>query len=69
MLRYDVETLAYLALIGICLILIGALLTAGPITIEQRGSVLAGIFAVLGAVAWRARHRSHRRTEDDEDPK
>jgi len=49
---------AYYAIIGICLILIGALLTAGPVTVEQRGTVLGAIFAALGYVAWRGgRHR------------
>jgi hypothetical protein len=53
----DVETLAYLAIVGVCLILIGALLTAGPVSIEQRGTVLGGIIVTLFTVAWRARRR------------
>jgi xanthine/uracil/vitamin C permease (AzgA family) len=52
--------LANYALIGICLILIGALLTAGPVSIEQRGAVLAGIIIVLVTMAWRYSH-SHRK--------
>jgi hypothetical protein len=53
---------AYYAIIAICLVLIGALLTAGPVSIEQRGTVLGAIFAALAYVAWRWR-RQHR--EDD----
>lgn len=55
----DVEGLSYLAIIGICLILIGALLTAGPVTIEQRGTVLGAIVATLFLVAYRARKRGY----------
>lgn len=54
----DPASAAQYALIGICLVLIGALLTPGAVTVEQRGAVLAGIITVLGAVSWRGRrHR------------
>ena len=43
------------ALIAICLVLIGALLTPGSVGIAERGTVLAGIVAVLFAVGWRIR--------------
>jgi uncharacterized membrane protein YdfJ with MMPL/SSD domain len=45
------------ALIAICLVLIGALLTPGSVGIAERGTVLAGIVAVLFAIGWRVRHR------------
>lgn len=65
---HDIEGLAYLAVIGICLTLVGALLTAGPVTVEQRGAVLSGILIVLFTVAWRVRHRGPRpRQWDDRD--
>ncbi len=43
------------AIIAICLVLIGALLTPGTVSIEERGAVLGGIAAVLLAIAWRMR--------------
>lgn len=45
------------ALVAICLVLIGALLTPGSVGIAERGTVLAGIVAVLFAIGWRMRHR------------
>jgi len=61
----EVETLSYLAIIGICLILVGGLIATVSISNEQKGTALVGIFAVLGAVAWRASHRILRRRKDD----
>jgi hypothetical protein len=55
--QLDPESAALYALIAICLVLIGGLLTTGIITIEQRGTVLAGVIAVLLAVAYRGRRR------------
>jgi hypothetical protein len=52
---HDTATLAYLAVIAICLVLIGALLTAGPLSVEQRGTVLGAIFGALAFVGWRSR--------------
>ncbi len=43
------------AIVAICLVLVGAILTAGPVSIAERGSVLAAIAAVLLAVGWRIR--------------
>lgn len=57
--KSDVEGLAYLTIIGLCLVLMGALLTAGPVTIEQRGAVLSGIVVTLFTVAFRARKRGY----------
>jgi len=53
----DPESAALYALVAICLVLIGAILTPGTLSIEQRGPVLAGIVTVLFGVAWRFRSR------------
>jgi hypothetical protein len=45
------------AIIAICLVLIGALLTPGAVSVEQRGVVLSGIVAVLIGIGWRIRRR------------
>ena len=55
----DIEGLAYLAIIGVCLVLIGAILTPGAVSIEQRGAVLGATVVTLFTVAWRARHRGY----------
>lgn len=44
---------ALYAIIAICFVLIGAILTLGPVSVEQRAAVLAAIFAALSIVAWR----------------
>ena len=54
----DPHDAAYWAIIAICLVLVGALITPGTLTAEQRGPVLAGIVAVLLAIGWRLRRRS-----------
>jgi hypothetical protein len=55
--KLDPASAALYAIIAICLVLLGALLTTGIISVEQRGTVLAGVIAVLLAIAWRSRHR------------
>lgn len=45
------------ALIAICLVLIGAILTPGSVSIDQRAALLAAIAAVLFAIGWRVRRR------------
>ena len=57
----DVREAALWALVAICLVLIGALLTPGSVGVAERGTVLAGIVAVLFAIGWRVR----RRKDDD----
>lgn len=52
--RLDAHGAALYAIIAICLVLIGALLTVGVVSVEQRAAVLAAIFTVLIAVGWRA---------------
>jgi hypothetical protein len=51
----DPRSAAQYALVAICLVLIGALLTPGTVGITERGTVLAGIVAVLLSLAWRGR--------------
>lgn len=57
----DVREAALWALVAICLVLMGALLTPGSVGVAERGTVLAGIVAVLFAIGWRVRKR-----KDDE---
>jgi hypothetical protein len=51
----DPGSAALYAIVAICLVLLGAILTAGPVSIAERGSVLAAIAAILLAIAWRGR--------------
>jgi hypothetical protein len=51
----NVHEAALWALIAICLVLIGALLTPGTVGIAERGTVLAAIAGVLFAIGWRVR--------------
>lgn len=48
---------AYWAIIAICLVLIGAILTPGTVGIDQRAALLAAIASILLVVAWRGRRR------------
>ena len=54
----DPATAALYSIIAICFVLVGAILTLGPVSVEQRAAVLAGIFAALSLVAWRNRRHS-----------
>jgi len=60
-LNLNVADAALWALIAICLVLIGALITPGTVGLAERGTVLAGIVATLFAIGWRVRKR-----KDDE---
>lgn len=51
----NVHDAALWALIAICLVLIGAILTPGAVGIDERAAILAAIAAVLFAVGWRIR--------------
>lgn len=51
----DPASAALYALIAICLVLVGALLTPGQVGLNERGAVLAAIAAVLFAIGWRIR--------------
>jgi putative Mn2+ efflux pump MntP len=56
--RLDPGSAALYALIAICLVLIGALITPGTVGLNERGAVLGGIVVVLFTVA-RLFHRRH----------
>ena len=62
--KLDPASAALYALIAICLVLVGAILTPGTVGIDERGAILAAIAAVLFAVGWRIRRG---RDRDDED--
>lgn len=56
--KLDPSSAALYAIIAICLVLVGALITPGTLSVEQRGPVLAGIVAALFGIAWRVtRHQ------------
>ena len=55
--RLDPAAAAQYALIAICLVLVGAIVTPGQVGIDERGAILAAIAGVLLAIAWRGRHR------------
>lgn len=52
----DPSTAAQYALIAICLVLIGAILTTGALGVAERGTVLVAVGTVLFAISWH-RHR------------
>jgi hypothetical protein len=51
--RLTPQDAALYALIAICLVLIGALLTPGQVGVNERGAILGAIAAVLFTIAWR----------------
>jgi len=53
----DPKSAALYALIAICLVLVGALLTPGTVGVDERGVVLAGIVTVLLLIGLRIRIR------------
>lgn len=53
----DPKSAALYALIAICLVLVGALLTPGTVGVDERGVVLAGIVGVLLLIGLRIRLR------------
>lgn len=53
----DPHEAALWALIAICLVLVGAIVTPGQVGIDERGAILAAIAGVLLAVGWRVRRR------------
>jgi hypothetical protein len=56
----DPASAALYALIAVCLVLIGAILTPGTVSVDQRAAILAAIAAVLFAIS-----RLQRRSPDD----
>jgi hypothetical protein len=63
----DPTEAALWAVIAICLVLIGAILTPGPVGINERGALLSAIGGVLLAIGWRARRRRSERPDDSDD--
>ena len=53
--RLDPASAALYALIAICLVLIGAIVTPGQVGLDERGAILAAIAGVLFAIGWRIR--------------
>lgn len=51
----NVHEAALWAIVAICLVLVGAILTPGTVGIDERGAILAAIAAVLLAIGWRIR--------------
>jgi hypothetical protein len=55
--KLDPHEAALWAIIAICLVLLGAILTPGSVGINERGALLGAMAAVLLAVGWRIRRR------------
>jgi hypothetical protein len=54
----DPASAALYALVAICLVLVGAIITPGQVGIDERGAILAAIAGILLAIAWRGRRQS-----------
>jgi len=52
----DPSLAAYFGIVALCLVLFGVALT-GPLTNEQRATLIGSTFVALAYVAWRARTR------------
>jgi hypothetical protein len=48
---------ALYAIIAICLVLIGAILTPGSVGINERGALLGAIAGILLVIGWRIKRR------------
>jgi hypothetical protein len=57
--RLDPASAALYALIAICLVAVGAVLTGSldQFTLAERGTVMTAIVGVLGVIAWRGTKR------------
>jgi hypothetical protein len=53
----DPASAALYAIVAICLVLIGAILTPGSVGINERGALLGAIGAILLTIGWRIRRR------------
>lgn len=65
--RLNPHEAALWALIAICFVLVGAILTPGTVGVDERGAILAAIAAVLFAIGWRVRRTSRRDGEDGDE--
>ena len=61
----DARDAALFAIVALALVVVGAVLVAPGLTLDQRASVLAGSFVALSTVAWRGRRLARRRDDDD----
>jgi hypothetical protein len=55
--RLDPSSAALYAIIAICLVLVGAILTPGSVGINERGALLGAIAGVLLVIGWRVKRR------------
>jgi hypothetical protein len=55
--RLDPQSAAEFAIIAIALVMIGALLTTGVVSVEQRAVVLGATITVLLTIAYRRRRK------------
>jgi len=55
--RLDPSSAALYALIAICLVLVGGIITAGQLGVAERGTILVAIGTILAAIGWRTKHR------------
>ena len=53
--RLDPASAALYALVAICLVMIGAILTPGAVGVDERAAILAAIADILLAIGWRLR--------------
>jgi hypothetical protein len=53
----DPASAALYAIIAICLVLIGAILTPGSVGINERGALLGAIAGILLVIGWRIKRR------------
>lgn len=51
--KLDPGAAALYAIIAICLVLVGAILTPGSVGVNERGAILGAIAAILIAIGWR----------------
>jgi hypothetical protein len=63
--RLDPASAALYALVALCLVMVGAILTLGPVSVEQRGAVLGGIVVVLFTVSRLGRRRGPKDDDDE----
>jgi hypothetical protein len=55
--RLDPASAALYALIAICLVLVGAIITPGQVGLDERGALLAAIAGILLTIGWRIKRR------------
>jgi hypothetical protein len=56
--KLDPGSAALYAIIAICLVLVGAILTPGSVGLNERGALLGAIAALLAAIGWRIKRKN-----------